>query len=117
VDVVNNQAPEVERQRDSLIIEIGSSKNKLAKLQLKILNELAESDAGTILDNVVLIQTLEITREAGIKIAISLGRAQLVEKKINKTRNLYKDVSVRGSILYFSIVDMSGIDPMYQNSL
>ena len=24
---------------------------------------------------------------------------------------------MRGSILYFAIVDMSGIDPMYQNSL
>jgi hypothetical protein len=85
--VVNNQAPAVERQRDSLIIEIGSAKNKLAQFQAKILNELAESDSSTILDNVVLIETLEVTREAGIKIAISLEKAEQVKKKINKTRD------------------------------
>jgi DNA-binding MarR family transcriptional regulator len=87
VDVVNNQAPAVERQRDSLIIEIGTAKNKLAQFQAKILSELAESDSSTILDNVVLIETLEVTREAGVKIAKSLEKAEQVERKINKTRD------------------------------
>ena len=87
VDVVNNQAPAVERQRDSLIIEIGTAKNKLAQFQAKILSELAESDSSTILDNVVLIETLEVTREAGVKIAKNLEKAEQVERKINKTRD------------------------------
>ena len=43
--------------------------------------------------------------------------AEVVEKTINETRNSYTDVSVRGSILYFVIADLAGIDPMYQNSL
>jgi len=37
--------------------------------------------------------------------------------QINETRNSYIDVSTRGSILYFVISDLAGIDPMYQNSL
>ncbi len=40
-----------------------------------------------------------------------------MEVTINETRNMYKDVSIRGSILYFVISDLAGIDPMYQNSL
>lgn len=41
----------------------------------------------------------------------------MVSTKINETRNEYREVSIRGSILYFVIADLGGIDPMYQNSL
>lgn len=33
------------------------------------------------------------------------------------TRNIYKKVSERGSVIYFVIADLAGIDPMYQYSL
>jgi len=33
--------------------------------------------------------------------------------EINETRNLYTKVAIRGSILYFVIADLAGIDPMY----
>jgi dynein heavy chain len=46
-------------------------------------------------------------------IATSLIEAEEVEKTINETRNKYSDVSIRGSILYFVIADLAGIDPMY----
>lgn len=41
----------------------------------------------------------------------------VVEEEINKTRNHYRSVAIRGSILYFVIADLAGIDPMYQYSL
>ena len=37
--------------------------------------------------------------------------------QINVIRNQYTPISVRGSILYFVIADLAGIDPMYQYSL
>ena len=43
--------------------------------------------------------------------------AVIVEAEINTTRNTYKPVAIRGSILYFVIADLTNIDPMYQNSL
>jgi dynein heavy chain, axonemal len=72
VDVIKIEAPEVEEQRDTLIIELAKSRNDLYKLQSKILNELAESNSDTILDNVVLIETLEICSVESIKISDSL---------------------------------------------
>jgi len=41
----------------------------------------------------------------------------VVEVTINETRNLYTSVAIRGSILYFVIADLAGIDPIYQISL
>ena len=60
VDVIKIEAPEVEEQRDSLIIKLAQSRNDLYKLQSKILDELNNSNSDTILDNVFLIETLEI---------------------------------------------------------
>lgn len=41
----------------------------------------------------------------------------MVEVQINETRMQYIDVAIRGSVLYFVISDLAGIDNMYQNSL
>jgi dynein heavy chain len=117
VDVINNREPEIEKRRDKLVVEIATSKNQLARLQEQILFELAESNAETILDNVKLIETLEICKSESTNVAASLEEAVQVEETINTTRNRYRKVAERGSILYFSIVEMSQVDPMYQNSL
>lgn len=34
-----------------------------------------------------------------------------------KQRSLYEDLANRGSIIYFTITDLSRLDSMYQNSL
>lgn len=46
-----------------------------------------------------------------------MAQSLAVEEEINNTRNQYRTVAIRGSILYFVIADLAGIDPMYQYSL
>jgi len=46
-----------------------------------------------------------------------MEQSKIVEVQINETRNMYTSVAVRGSILYFVIADLAGINFMYQNSL
>ena len=46
-----------------------------------------------------------------------IEEAKEIEVTINEARDVYHDVSIRGSILYFVIMDCGGIDPMYQYSL
>ena len=43
-DVVIKEAPEVEQKRDTLVMEISTSKNELKRLENKILKDLAESN-------------------------------------------------------------------------
>jgi dynein heavy chain len=117
VDVVINEAPEVEKKRDYLVMQIANFKNIMKGLENKILKDLAESNSDTILDNDALIQTLEDAKEKSKLIAQSLIESEEVEVTINETRFSYKEVSIRGSILYFVISDLALIDPMYQNSL
>jgi len=64
-----------------------------------------------------LIDNLEVSKLRSQTIKENLEEAEEVEVVINKTRDFYRQVAERGSILYFAIVDMSGINQMYQNSL
>jgi dynein heavy chain len=89
----------------------------LFQKQSWILKELAESNSETILDNEFLIETLEIAKTKSINTKQDLDDAEKVESQIEKIRNMHREVAVRGSILYFAIVDMSFINEMYQNSL
>lgn len=43
--------------------------------------------------------------------------SEITEKEIDKTRDKFKPVAYRASVLFFAIIDLSNIDPMYQYSL
>lgn len=92
-------------------------KNTLVSIEDSILKLLAESTEEQILDQDDLIIILENSKKTSADIVKRLGDAAIVEEQINETRNHYRSVATRGSILYFVIADLAGIDPMYQYSL
>lgn len=57
-DVMKAERPEIERQRDEIIVSIATDKKSLKEAQDKILELLAEAK-GMILDDQELIKTLE----------------------------------------------------------
>lgn len=116
-DVVKNERPEVEQQRDENIQNLAKFKKKIEQSEKDILKLLAEAKASKILDDENLISTLEISKLTAIEINEKLKESEILEKEINDIRDSYRKVSIRGSILYFVIKDLSLIDPMYQYSL
>ena len=46
-----------------------------------------------------------------------MQEAEETLKTINQVREEYRVVATRASILYFTVADLSRIDPMYQYSL
>lgn len=46
-----------------------------------------------------------------------LAEAEQTEEKISLAREKYRVVATRGSVMYFVVADMAGVDPMYQFSL
>ena len=115
-NVVKKERPEIEQKRQELIQQMAKDKQELKDIEKKILKLLSESQ-GNILDDHVLIETLESSKFTSNIINERVSEAEKTEIVINDTRNQYYSVAKRGSIIFFVIADMSAIDPMYQYSL
>lgn len=89
----------------------------LKNIEVEILKLLSESQIEEILDEDNLIIILEDSKKTSKEIFIRIEQSIEVEHEINETRNQYRSVAIRGSVLYFVIADLSKIDPMYQYSL
>ena len=115
-DVVRKERPDLEQQKDKLVVSMAADKKQLKELEDKVLKLLKESE-GNILDNKPLIATLEQSKITSTAIGVRVKESEETEIKINEAREKYRSAANRGSILYFVIADLATIDPMYQYSL
>ncbi len=51
------------------------------------------------------------------EISAKVAEAEATEREIDATRELYRPVALRSSLLFFAISDLALVDPMYQYSL
>ncbi|XP_018593809.2 dynein heavy chain 6, axonemal [Scleropages formosus] len=115
-DVVRLERPDLEEQRNQLIVQINADRNQLKAIEDRILKLLFTSE-GNILDNEELVQTLQESKVTSEAIKTRLKEAEATELMINAAREKYRPVATRGSVMYFVIASLSEIDPMYQFSL
>jgi dynein heavy chain, axonemal len=116
VEVVRYEKPELEEEKDKLIMMLAEFKKELKEIEDKILKNVAEA-SDDILNDEELINNLDQSKQTSTTINAKMKEAENTAKKINKTREMYRTVAIRGSILYFVIADLSLVDPMYQYSL
>lgn len=114
--VVVEEMPEMEEKKNSLVLSNARMRKELQELEDMILNMLSNS-TGNILDDHKLIETLATSKVKSLEISLKVAEAEVTEKQIDESRNEYRPVAYRGSILYFCVVDLGAVDPMYQNSL
>ncbi|CAK8691447.1 unnamed protein product [Clavelina lepadiformis] len=115
-DVVRLERPDLEEQRNQLILRINADKAQLKSIEDQILKLLFTSE-GNILDNETLINTLNESKLTSGVISKRLEEAEATEINISEAREKYRPVATRGSVLFFVVASLSEIDPMYQFSL
>jgi dynein heavy chain len=116
VNVVQNERPDLEEKKNTLVLSIAADKRALKEIEDKILAMLANA-SGNILEDEELINALAQSKTTSTAINVRMAEAQATTKAINETRELYRPVATRGSIIYFVIASLALVDPMYQYSL
>uniref|UniRef100_T1JEJ0 Dynein axonemal heavy chain 7 n=1 Tax=Strigamia maritima TaxID=126957 RepID=T1JEJ0_STRMM len=113
--VVLKERPELEEEKNLLIVQGAENKRMLQEIEDKILAIL--SSEGNILEDETAIKVLAASKILASDIQEKQAVAEVTEKKIDETRLGYKPIAEYSSILFFTIADLANIDPMYQYSL
>ena len=85
--VVRKERPELEEQKDKLVLSIASSKKNLADLEDKILHLLSTSQ-GSILDDEALVNALQNSKRTSEEVTEQLKVAEQTEVKIDGAREV-----------------------------
>ncbi|MGH0136030.1 UNVERIFIED_CONTAM: hypothetical protein FKN15_058794 [Acipenser sinensis] len=114
--VVAKERPELEEERNALILQSAANKKQLKEIEDKILETLQSSE-GNILEDESAIQVLDSAKIMSNEISKKQQIAERTELKIAESREGYRPIAKHSSVLFFSIADLANIDPMYQYSL
>lgn len=92
------------------------NKEKIMELEDNILRSLQESK-GNILKDEPLINTLQVSKDTAEEVKQDKEAAEIFLKKVNDTREMYRNCGRQASILFFVLNDLNKINSMYQFSL
>ncbi|KAK3247674.1 hypothetical protein CYMTET_42830 [Cymbomonas tetramitiformis] len=114
--VVGQERADLAELKNNLVVSNARMKKELKEIEDKILFMLSNAK-GNILDDEELINTLAQSKVTSNEIAAKVEEAEATEKTIDETREVYRPVATRASVLFFCISDLATVDPMYQYSL
>lgn len=114
--VVAKERPDLQELRLKVIYESAQNKKTLKALEDNILKTLSNSQ-GDILDDKNAIQTLDDSKFLSQELKMKQAEAVETEKTIDSFRYNYRPVACHSTVLYYTVIDLSNINPLYQYSL
>jgi dynein heavy chain len=127
--VAAKEKPELEEQKNTLIIQSADNKRKQKEIEDTILQVLSSSavnrsffliclkfefffSQGNLLENETAIQILSSSKKISEEIEAKQKIAEETQKEIEFTRQGYLPVAKHSTILFFCISDLANIDPV-----
>merc|ERR1719401_1216496 len=114
--VVRLERPDLAKKKSELIRQQNEFKVTLAHLEALLLEKLANAE-GDILDDTELILSLEEAKKTSDEVKEKVVIAVETEAKINETSEFYRPTGVRGSLLFFLLMDLCKMHTFYRYSL
>ncbi|KAG8243033.1 Dynein heavy chain 7, axonemal [Homalodisca vitripennis] len=114
--VVAKDRPDLEAEKNQLIVQGAENKRMLKEIEDKILEVLSTSE-GNILEDEEGVNVLSSSKVLANEISEKQAVAEVTEKSIDAARQEYQPIANHSTVLFFSIANLANIDPMYQYSL
>ena len=106
--VAAKEKPELEEEKNRLVLSSASNKKQLKEIEDKILEILSKSQ-GNLLEDESAINALTNSKVLSNDIAQKQLIAEETEKKIDETRQGYKPIAFHSSILFFVIAELANV--------
>merc|ERR1711871_92723 len=114
--VIGKEQKALEDQLNDVLAEVNENTKSLLALDASLLQRLTSND-GNLLEDEELVGVLANTKAKAAEVNVKLTAAAETKSSIAEKREQFRPVATRGSVLYFAIVEMSGVNVMYQTSL
>ncbi|XP_047370603.1 dynein axonemal heavy chain 7-like isoform X1 [Vespa velutina] len=114
--VVAKERPDLESEKNALILQSATNKRLLKETEDKILEVLSVAE-GNILEDEEAIDILTSSKNLSDDIHIKQAATEITEKSIDAARLQYTPIAIHSTVLFFTIAVLANIDPMYQYSL
>ena len=114
--VISKEQKALEEQLTQVLEEVNANTKSLMLLDASLLERLT-SNTGNLLDDEELVSVLANTKAKAAEVNSKLIAADETRSNIAEKREQFRPAATRGSVLYFSIVEMSLVNVMYQTSL
>ncbi|KAI8464307.1 MAG: dynein heavy chain and region D6 of dynein motor-domain-containing protein [Monoraphidium minutum] len=114
--LVAAERPDLEEEKNRLILAGAANKRRLKETEDEILRVLSAS-SGNILEDEAAVNVLQASKVLADDITAKQEVADATEAQIDAARQGYQPVAHHASLLYFCCVDLGALDPMYQFSL
>lgn len=115
-NVLSKEMKPLEDSLTNLLKKVTEKKKKLTYLDAMLLQKLNSVD-GNLIDDDELVDILGKTKNESKDIQDQLQDADNKTIEINEKREIYRPVAVRGSVMYFCMIEIANIDWMYNSSL
>ncbi|KAG7196964.1 hypothetical protein KM043_000229 [Ampulex compressa] len=114
--VVAKERPELEAEKNALIVQGAANKKLLKETEDKILEILAVAE-GNILEDEEAVDVLTSSKSLSDDIQSKQSATEVTERSIDAARSQYQPIASYSTVLFFTIASLANIDPMYQYSL
>jgi dynein heavy chain, axonemal len=115
---IAKEMPDLQKKKEEIITRNAQAAKTTRDIENRILKGLTKnSEIVKILEDDELIDVLAEAKITGDEIALRMKESKVAEEEIDRTRATFRPVAFRAQILFFTIVDLAVIDPMYQYSL
>ncbi len=116
--IVELENPQLEQKKNDIVRKNAADKKELLNIEDSILKSLSETkNIDELLMDETMINKLQSSKKFAAEINQRVKDSKITEAQIDKARESYRPVAYRASLLFFCILDLSFIDPMYQYSL
>jgi dynein heavy chain len=114
--VVAKERPDLEEEKNKLVVQNAWNSRRLKETEDEILRVMATA-AGNFLEDDMLVTKLNDAKNTSIQIREQISASEATETQIDSARVSYSPTAHRAAQLFFCVIDLAIINPMYQYSL